>query len=176
MDLTKKDKTVKYIVYCAILMICALLQNTAGLFPEIGGARCFILIPACVLMSLDEDEKAAALLGLFAGLLWDIVSAEHMGYNCVFLMLVCFISSTFVTYVFRNTFAVSMVCTAVSIVLYCLFYWLIFMVIQKSDGSVWTLFYFYIPCAVYSMVTAPLFYLILKPLGRKLNKNNDFID
>ncbi|MGN0528446.1 MAG: hypothetical protein ACI4IE_04865, partial [Eubacterium sp.] len=60
--------------------------------------------------------------------------------------------------------------------LYCLFYWLIFMVVQKSDGSVWTLFYFYIPCAVYTMVLTPLFYLILKPLGRRLNKSNDFED
>lgn len=174
MELTKKDKTVKYIAYCGILMLCALLQNTAGLFPEIGGAHCFILIPVCVLISLNEDEKAAALLGLFAGALWDIVSAEHMGYNCIFLMLACFVSSTLVTYVFRNTFAVSMVCTAASIALYCLFYWLIFMVIQKSDGSVWTLFYFYIPCAVYTMALTPLLYLILKPLSRKLNKINDF--
>ena len=66
MELTKKERTIKYVVYAVILCLLSLLQNVGGLWLEIGGARCFLLVPAAVLLSLDEDEKASALIGLFA--------------------------------------------------------------------------------------------------------------
>ena len=55
MELTKKERTIKYVVYAVILCLLSLLQNVGGLWLEIGGARCFLLVPAAVLLSLDED-------------------------------------------------------------------------------------------------------------------------
>ena len=75
MELSKREKTIKYTFYCVILAAAALLQNVHGLWLQIGGARCFLLVPAVILLSLGEDERTAALLGLFAGFLWDCVSA-----------------------------------------------------------------------------------------------------
>ena len=65
MQLTKKEKTIKYCVYAAVIVALALVQNVRGLMPEIFGARCFLIIPACVLLGVGEDEKASALIGLF---------------------------------------------------------------------------------------------------------------
>ena len=83
MDLTRKQKTIKYICCCLLILLADLLQNVSGLLPEIGGARCFLIIPAVIILSFGESEISAALLGLFAGFLWDMSSAVHMGFNCI---------------------------------------------------------------------------------------------
>ena len=42
MELTKKQATIKYCVYCLLIVIADLMQNVGGLWFEIGGARCFL--------------------------------------------------------------------------------------------------------------------------------------
>ena len=69
--MSKRQQTIKYIFYCLIILICDLLQNVSGLFPEIYGARCFLLLPVSIILAMGEDERNGALIGLFAGLLWD---------------------------------------------------------------------------------------------------------
>lgn len=170
MELTKKQRTIKYVAYCLLIVFAALLQNTDGLWFEIGGARCFFLIPVAVVLGINEDERVAAFLGLFAGLLWDAVSAQHMGFNFIFLTLVCYISSALVSYVFRNTFWVGAVSAILCTVLYCFLYWLIFLVFSGVQGAAASLGYFYIPCAVYTSVMAIILCLILNPIKNKLNK------
>ena len=92
--MSKRQQTIKYIFYCLIILICDLLQNVSGLFPEIYGARCFLLLPVSIILAMGEDERNGALLGLFAGLLWDLTSGVHMGFNCIYIMLMCFFIST----------------------------------------------------------------------------------
>ena len=170
MELTKKEKTIKYSVFCAFIALFSLLQNVGGLWFEIGGARCFFLIPVCVIFSIDEDEKISALLGLFAGLLWDAVSVQHMGFNSVLLMVSCYIVSALVTFIFRDTFWIEFAATGIITLLYVLLYWLFFVLRKGVDGSAFSFLSFYLPCFVYTLLMTPLLYAVLTPLKRKLNK------
>lgn len=61
--MSKRQQTIKYIFYCLIILICDLLQNVSGLFPEIYGARCFLLLPVSIILAMGEDERNGALLG-----------------------------------------------------------------------------------------------------------------
>lgn len=169
MDLTTHQKTKKYIIYCLILSLCALLQNVPGLLLQIGTARCFLLIPAVLIISLGEDEKASGLLGLFAGCLWDINSAKHMGFNCIFFMFVCFFAAEGISHILRNTFVTNMIATIFAIFLYCIIYWLFFIVFAKIENANDSIFSFYLPCAIYTSVLTPILWLILVPLKKKLN-------
>ena len=132
MELTKKDKTIKYVIYCLIILFAGILQNVSGLWFTSGNARCFFLIPVCVLLGINEDEKNAALLGFFGGLIWDAVSSSHMGFNCIFLMLACYISSAFVVFVFRNTFLLGLIEAVVTIAVYVFVYWILFVLINQA--------------------------------------------
>ena len=170
MELTKKEKTIKYAVYCLIIAAFSLLQNVGGLWFEIGGARCFFLIPVCVILGIDEDEKVSALLGLFAGFLWDCVSAHHMGFNCIYLMVLCYITSAFVTFVFRDTFWIEFSASAIISFIYVLAYWLIFVLRKGNEGSALSFLNFYFPCFIYTAALMPILYLILTPLKKKLNR------
>lgn len=170
MKLTKKELTTKYTVFCLLIVLGALLQNVRGLWFQIGEARCFFLVPLTILLGIDEDERTAAAMGLLAGLLWDTVSAQHMGYNAIFLMIACFISSAFVTYLLRGTYWVGVVFSVLFSFLYVLVYWLLFVVTKGGTGAVSSFGWFYIPCFIYTAVVAFVLNLFLVPLKRKLNK------
>lgn len=52
--MSAKKQTVKYIIYCLIILGCDLLQNVQGLFPEVWGARCFLLLPVTIILAMGE--------------------------------------------------------------------------------------------------------------------------
>ena len=128
MDLSYKQKTTKAAAYIIITALAALIQNTQGLTIEIGGARCFLLIPVCVILAMGEDERFGALIALFGGLLWDLTSAVHLGFNAIFLCIMCFFGASLVTYIFRNIFLTNFIYSVITIMLYCLLYWLFFII------------------------------------------------
>ncbi len=168
--MTKRQKTIKYVCYCLIILLCDMLQNVGGLFPEIYGARCFLLLPVTIILAMGEDEITGAVLGLFAGLLWDLTSGVHMGFNCIYIALMCFFSCALVTYIARDIFITNIVSISVATVLYGFLYWLFFIIIKGVSKGEMTLITFYIPCVIYTLVLSPLIYVILKPLKRKLNQ------
>ena len=173
MELSFKEKTIKYSVYCAILLALSFIQNVPGLSVEIAGARCFLLIPACVLLGLGEDERASALLGLFAGLLWDAVSLQHKGFSCIILMLMCYTVAALAVFIFRNTFWYAAASAVVCIVIYVLLYWLLFVVFGGGDGAGYAFVHFYLPSMGYTLAVTPILYFIFRPIKAKLNKKAD---
>ena len=170
MELSKKELTIKYTFYCLIIAAAALLQNVGGLWFELGGARCFFLIPTVVLLSLGEDEKNAAFLGLFAGFLWDAVSVSHMGFSFILLALLCYISASLVNFVLRNTYWVAAVSAAVCTLIYCVLHWLIIVMMRGGEGAAMSLVYFYLPSFLYISAIGLVLAMALSPIKKKLNK------
>jgi rod shape-determining protein MreD len=171
MELTKKEKTIKYGVYCLLIALGALLQNVGGLWFEIGSARCFFLIPIAIIIGIDEDEKISAFLGLLAGMLWDSVSGQQMCFNAIFLMIVCFFISALVTYLLRSTYWVGVIGSVICSFIYVVLYWLLFVITKGGDGAVQTFGYFYIPCFIYTALMSLVLGLVLMPIKRRVDKN-----
>lgn len=168
MNLTQKQKSVKYIILCVLILVANLLQNTSGIIPEICGARFLLVIPTAMILTIGEDELSGALLGLFAGLLWDLTSLVHIGFNCIFFTAVCFISTALVNHFIRDTFITNMLISIITLILYCTVYWLCFIVI-KGVGDNIMIFGFYLPCMLYTGVLTPILWLIFKPIKKKLS-------
>ena len=169
MQLTKKERKIKYLTYCGIIALFSLIQNVGGLWFEIGRARCFFLVPLCVFFSIGEDEKNAALLGLFAGVIWDAVAANHTAFNAVFLTAVCYIVSAMITHLFRDTYWVGIVMGCVATFVYCVLYWLFFVGINK-DGASAVLFKFYFPSFLYTSTVSLVLNIFVIKIRAKLNK------
>ncbi len=151
-------------------MIAALIQNTAGLSIEIGGCRCFLIIPVSIILSLGESEGTAAFYGLLGGMLWDLSAVSHICFNAVFLCIVCFFCSALISNLLRDTFITNMLLTAVPIHLYVFFYWLFFIIINGHTGAAGTLFTFYLPSALYTIIVSILVWLVAVPYKRALSK------
>lgn len=170
MELTVHQKTVKYVIYCLCIALAGILQNTAGLLLQIGPARCFLIIPVTLILIMGEKELAAGLIGLFAGCVWDMHSAVHMGFNALFFMFVCFLIAAVMERFVRNFFITNMIAAVFTIFLYSFFYWLFFIIIKGVEGAESTLFTFYLPSAIYTAVLTPILWIILTPFKKKLNK------
>ncbi len=158
---------IKGLILAVLVLLAAIIQNASGFSIEIGGARCFLILPVCVVLGIGENEFAASLIGLWGGLLWDTVSAVHTCYNAVFLCIVCFICSAFITEILRDTFITNMIFTFFVSVLYVLFYWLFFIIIKGVDGAEYSLFTFYLPSALYTFIVSALVWLIYRPIKKK---------
>ena len=155
MELTTHQKTVKYTVYCLIIAVAGLLQNTPGLFWQIGSARCFLLLPVTLLLVMC---------------VWDLHAAKSAGFNALFFMLLCFGVSAVMERYIRSTFVTHMLFALPAPFLYGLLYWLCFILIKGVDGGTNTLFTFYLPCALYTAVVAPILWFLLRPLHQRLNR------
>lgn len=175
MELTKKQKIIKYVLYCVMLLAANLLQNTGGLFPQIFSAHCFLLIPLAITLAMNEGELEATLLGLFAGLMWDLVSADHLGFNSVFLALACLFAAYAAGHWIRSVYLTDLVFCIAFTVLYAFLYWLLFLVLFESDKNYTCLWTFYLPSAVYTAVLSAVIVwitrLIRKKALQKLNPN-----
>lgn len=176
MELTTNQKIKKYIVYCLIIILADLLQNVSGLFPEIFGARCFLLLPIAIIFAMGEDYLGGTVIGLFAGLLWDLTASVHLGFNCIFIAFMCFIASALASNIVRDTFITNMISSVVTIFIYCVVYWLFFIIIKGVKGGEDTILSFYLPCGIYTAVFSPVLWLLLNPLKKKLNliKKQDY--
>lgn len=170
MDLSYKQRTLKVVIYLVLTALAALIQNTAGLTLEIGGARCFLLLPVCMILGAGEDERFAAVIALVGGMLWDLSTAVHLGFNAIYMCIMCFFGAALITYIIRNTFITNFIFSTVFIIIYCILYWLFFIIIKDVRGAELSLFTFYLPSALYTIVLTPFIYLILRPIKNKLNK------
>lgn len=176
MELTAKQKAKKYIIYFLIIIVADFLQNVSGLFPEIYGARCFLLLPIAIIFAMGEEVLGGTIIGLFAGLLWDLTASVHMGFNFIFIALMCFIASALTSNIIRDTFITDMILSLITIFVYSTVYWLFFIIIKGVDGGEDTILNFYLPCGIYTAVLSPVLWLILNPLKNKLNlvKKQDY--
>lgn len=170
MDLSYKQRISKAVTYVIIISLAALLQNTQGLTLEIGSARLFLLLPVCMIIGIGEDELHAGLYGLFGGMLWDLTSAQHYGFNAIFMCLFCFFCAALVTYYVRATFLTGFIFSAAEIFAYCLLYWLFFIIFRNMHGMELTLFSFYLPCAIYTLAITPIVWFCISPVKKVLNK------
>lgn len=162
--MTKKSKIniARWFVFLLLLLLIDMLQNTSGLFPQVFGARALLLVPAVACLGMFEKETAGALFGLFAGLLWDTVSVQHSGFNSVFLMIFGCFCGLMVSHLMQNTLLSALILGAGGSVLYVLLYWLFFLALPR-DADMWqVLVRFYLPSALYTILTAPFLYLILR--------------
>ena len=161
----------KNIIFSAIIVIASfILQNTICRYISFGNIVPNLLLITVSSFGFIKGKKAGVLTGFFAGLLWDLTSGVHMGFNCIYIALMCFFSCALVSYIARDIFITNIVSISVATVLYGFLYWLFFIIIKGVSKGEMTLITFYIPCVIYTLVLSPLIYIILKPLKRKLNQ------
>jgi len=159
---------IRRVVLAVLIIITAIMQNTAHLLPTIFGIRTFFLVPVVVCIAMFEKDITAALFGTFAGLLWDTTSAVGDGFNTIFLMLVGSICGILINYLMRNNMVTAVILTSGSLVLYSLCYWLFFVVGKGVAGGGLLIFTFYLPCCAYTLIFTPLIYMLIRAFMKKL--------
>lgn len=153
-------------MFVIIIVLVNLLQNTEGFFFEPFGIRAFLLIPLVVSIGMFERSYAGALLGIFAGALWDSVSVYWDGYNALIMMLFAVSSGMLISLLMRNHLITAMILSGAACLIYSVSYVFFFVIARGIDSSDYLLMRYYIPCAIFSFLFTPLFYLLVRAISR----------
>lgn len=156
-----KTQYIRYAIYAVAVVVIALLQNSAGAFPEIFGARAFVTIPLCIAIAMHEREIAAAVFGAVSGVLLDVCTAND-GFNSVVLMLLAAVCSLLISHFMQNNTVTALVLNAGAIGIYSLLYVIVNLALSGAGNPARQLITFYLPSLIYTMVFVPVFYYIVK--------------
>lgn len=156
-----KPKYIRWAIFCALLAGSVLLQNSVGGLLEFFGARVFLCVPFCVAIAMFEREVSAAILGAFAGALWDVSSGVD-GFNTIVLMLVCSISSLLISHFMQNNIITALVLGAGSVAAYEIIY--IAVRFWGAGSPIRQIFTFYLPSLVITVIFVPVCYFIVKAI------------
>lgn len=154
-----KPKYIRWAIFGAILAVSVLLQNSIGGLLEIFGARVFLCIPFCIAIAMFEREVPAAILGAFAGALWDVSSGVD-GFNTLVLMILCAVSSLLISHLMQNNLITALVIGAGSIAAYEILY--IVIRFWGAGSPVRQIFTFYLPSLIITGVFIPICYFLVK--------------
>ena len=88
----KRAQGFKWGCYLLLLLGCAVLQTTPGLF-QLGQAKPVFLLPLGLAVAVFEDEFSGALFGAVCGLMWDYTAGRTVGLMALALMALCFLIS-----------------------------------------------------------------------------------
>lgn len=174
LSMENKNTYIRRAVFAGLILFTALLQNTKGLFPEIFGVRAMLLIPAVVCVSMYERDIPGIFFGLFAGMLWDTVSAGPHNFSALILTATGFICGALVGSVMRNNLVTALLLTSAAVLVYNTFYWLTVYVLNYDRGE-WVIvegafrayYAFYLPSCVYTAVLIPAFYFLVRAVKNK---------
>lgn len=171
MTIQNKTKLKRYTLYVVVLVLAHLFQNSIQIFPEVLGVRPVIIIPLALCIAMYEGEFKGALVGLFAGALWDTVTVTADGYNAAFLMIMCAACGMLLRIFWRNNIITFAIINAATLVLYFFTRVLFFYVAQGVDGAEALIIRCYLPMALYSFLLTPLWFVLVGAINKKYPLN-----
>jgi cell shape-determining protein MreD len=161
-------QTVQWLAFAALALLCFFVM-TAG-----SSVKPLLLIPLALCISAHFGEIPAAAVGVAGGLLTDIACGKLLGYNAVWLVVSCVMTSLLHSYYLRdkllNILLLTAVCTAVQGYLDFMFYYAIW---GHADVE---LIYTHImlPSGIMTMICTVPVWLIVRGICQKCGSRRTF--
>lgn len=159
-----------WILYSVAVLVIALMQMSPRCFPVIAFARPTPLVLFTVCVAMLEGPAIGSVMGLTAGLLWDLYSMRIFGYYGLMLMAIGLTVSLLVQWLLRANFLSAMLLCVSGVLVYTLLDWLICYVLFLHDEIVSVLVRVYLPNALYTVLLSPLMYGFVLILARFLRR------
>ena len=112
-----------WIVYSAVVLIMALMQMSPRCFPIIAYARPTPLILLVICVAMLEGPLIGSVMGVVAGLLWNLYSTRVFGYYGLMLMAIGLIVGLLVQWLLRANFWSAMLLCTGGVAVYTLLDW-----------------------------------------------------
>lgn len=161
-----------WILYSAIALLLALLQMAPNGFPFGSLARPTPLVTFVVCVAMLEGPTIGSVMGIVAGLLWNLYSPRLFGYYGLLLMLIGVTVGLLVQWLLRANFPSAMLLCLGAVAVYTLLDWMLSYVLFM-DREMWTVLgNVYLPNALYTILLSPLMYWLILWLARLLRRIN----
>lgn len=155
----------RWVIYSLVLLVLLVLQNTIALHIS----NVWLIIPAVIAMTLNDESDIGLILGGIFGALWDITSGRILGYNALFLIITAVACQLIVHNMVRVRWGTNLLVTGAAVTAYQLLTYLVFFVIWGNPGS----WYTFIVALFYSLLSSAVAALLLFPLFHFLRKKSD---
>lgn len=159
-----------WIFYVTSVVILTAMQMSPRCFPTIAFARPVPLVLFTVCVAALEGPLLGSVMGVVAGLLWDMFTTRVFGYYGLMLMLIGLTVGLLVQWLLRANFLSAMLLCAGGTLAYVLLDWLICYVLFLREEMGAVLVKVYLPNALYTVALAPLVYLLVLAMARFLRK------
>lgn len=162
-----------WILYGVVVLLVALMQISPRFFPEVSFARPTPLVIFVICVAMLEGPEVGAIIGMVAGLLWDLHSFRVFGYYGLMLLSFGLVVGLLVQWLMRANFLSAMVLCAGGVIAYTVLDWLICYVLFIEPEMVTVLVKMYLPNALYTLALSPLMYGIVLMLARFLRRRKN---
>lgn len=162
-----------WIVYGLGALLIMMIQTAPRLFPVIAYARPTPLILFAICVAMFEGPRTGAIIGVLAGLLWDLYAFRLFGLNALLLLAITVTVGLLVQLVLRTNFLSGMLLCAAGVLIHTLLEWLICYALFLHEET-WTVLYkVYLPNALYTVLLAPVMYWLTLGLARIIRRRKN---
>lgn len=162
-------KMLKWALWTVLLFLLGGIQSSPA-FPELFGMRPSLLLAAGICgVLLEEKIEAACGYAVLAGLVWDVVEGRLLGFYGLLMLLICagagWLSENYLRSGPLNSIwmsAAGSICCGLVCAEFYLFIW------GYADGAVPVVIWGMIWRGIYTALTAPLLYWLMKKMQLKL--------
>ena len=162
----KRKKYLRRILLTVLVFLTAMAQNVPWL-PGLWGGRALPLLPLTVAIAVLDQEVPAILFGAFAGLLWDI-STPGLPWNAIYLVCAAFICAMLMRYTLNHNWLTVSLLSFFTSAGHIFLRW--FIDIRSLDGALYALLRYTLPSLAYTLLLAPLCYLLVRSIVRKTSR------
>ena len=167
----KVDKLyLRWFAYGMVLLLVSVLQSSPRVFPVIGGAHPFPLLPTVVCIAMFEGPLVGAGVGVGAGALWAMYTDRLFGFDALLLLVLGCLCGLLVQVLIRNNWLSALLLNGAVLVTYTLVDWLMRYVLFSDEGAWLALRAILLPNMLYTFVLSPLLYFLIYRVARGLRE------
>lgn len=159
-----------WIVYGVTVLLIATVQMSPRGFPSVAFAHPTPLVLFTVCVAMLEGPAIGSIIGMVAGLLWDLYTLRIFGYYGLMLMCIGLVVGLLVQWLLRANFLSALLLCTGGVVVYTLMDWLLCYVLFLNDEMGAVLIRVYLPNALYTILLSPLMYWMILALARFLRR------
>ena len=155
----------KWVVYSFVMLVLLVLQNTLALhISNIG-----LILPAVIILALNDESDVCIILGGIFGLLWDITSGYIFGYNALLMILFAFSAQMVASNLIRVKLSTNLLTVLSYMAVYQILTYLIFFLFWNKGGAWYMIFVSLFRSLLSSAITSSILFFGIRSLGKKLN-------
>lgn len=155
----------KWVIYSFLMLFLLVLQNTLALHIS----NICLILPAVIILALNDESDACIILGGVFGLLWDITSGSVFGYNALLMILFAFAAQIIANNLIRVKLLTNLLTVLSFAAVYQLLTYMIFFLFWGKGGAWYTIFTALFRTAVSSAITSTLLFFGIRAIGKRFN-------
>lgn len=155
----RRFNILKWSVYALAILILTVIQLQTAFYPRIMDCTPLFAIPAVLAIAMFENETAAGIYGIFAGLIWDSGTGRVFGFNALFLMCFAIAAALLFEYLLKNTPLSALLFTAIFTAVHEIITWFFFYFMTGDKDFVFAFLHIILPTTVLTLIfTLPIYY------------------